>query len=53
MERMEISSRTYIDDADNNNNINSIQFNSLLFMCRANSRKANYRHSTVQIQVNR
>jgi hypothetical protein len=24
-----------------------IQFNSLLFMCRANSHKANYRHSTV------
>jgi hypothetical protein len=28
---------------------NSIQFNSLLFMCRVNSHKANYRHSTVQI----
>jgi flagellar basal body-associated protein FliL len=25
----------------------SIQFNSLLFMCRGNSHKANYRHSTV------
>jgi hypothetical protein len=24
-----------------------IQFNSLLFMCRVNSYKANYRHSTV------
>jgi hypothetical protein len=35
----------------NNNNIiiqfNSIQFNSLLFMCWVNSYKANYRHSTV------
>jgi hypothetical protein len=26
---------------------NSNQFNSLLFMCRVNSYKANYRHSTV------
>jgi hypothetical protein len=31
---------------------NSIQFfNSLLFMCRVNSYKANYRHSTVQIYI--
>jgi hypothetical protein len=30
---------------------NSIQFNSLLFMCRANSYKANYSHSTVQIYI--
>jgi hypothetical protein len=29
----------------------SIQLNSLLFMCRVNSRKANYRQSTVLIQV--
>jgi hypothetical protein len=28
-----------------------IQFNSLLFMCRVNSHKANYRHSTVQIYI--
>jgi hypothetical protein len=28
-----------------------IQFNSLLFMCRVNSHKANYRHSTVQIII--
>jgi hypothetical protein len=28
-----------------------IQFNSLLFMCRVNSYKANYRHSTVQIYI--
>jgi hypothetical protein len=28
-------------------NNNSVQFSSLLFMCRANSHKANYRHSTV------
>jgi hypothetical protein len=26
---------------------NSNQFNSLLFMCRVNSHKVNYRHSTV------
>jgi hypothetical protein len=32
------------DDDDNNF---SIQFNSLLFMCRVNSHKANYRHKTV------
>jgi hypothetical protein len=30
---------------------NSIQFNSLLFMCRVNSHKVNYRHSTVQIYI--
>jgi hypothetical protein len=30
---------------------NSIQFSSLLFMCRVNSHKANYRHSTVQIYI--
>jgi hypothetical protein len=30
---------------------NSIQFNSLLFMCRVNSHRANYRHSTVQIYI--
>jgi hypothetical protein len=30
---------------------NSIQFNSLLFMCRVNSHKANYRHSTVQTYI--
>jgi hypothetical protein len=30
-----------------NNNNNLIQFNSLLFMCWANSRDASYRHSTV------
>jgi hypothetical protein len=29
------------------NNTNSIQI--LLFMCRVNSRKANYRHSTMHI----
>jgi hypothetical protein len=28
-----------------------IQFNSLLFMCRANSHKANYRHSSVCIKI--
>jgi hypothetical protein len=28
-----------------------IPFNSLLFMCRVNSHKANYRHSTVQIYI--
>jgi hypothetical protein len=28
-----------------------IQFNYLLFMCRVNSYKAIYRHSTVKIQV--
>jgi hypothetical protein len=28
-----------------------IQLNSLLFTCRVNSSKANYRHSTVWIQV--
>jgi hypothetical protein len=27
-----------------------IQFNSLLFMCRVNSYKANYRHSTAYMQ---
>jgi lipoic acid synthetase len=32
------------NDTDINN---SIQFNSLLFMCRVNSHKSNYRHSTV------
>jgi hypothetical protein len=37
----------YEYDDDNNNNNISIQFNSLLFMCRVNSYKANYRHSTV------
>jgi hypothetical protein len=37
----------YDDDDDDDDNNNSIQFNSLLFMCRANSHKANYRHSTV------
>jgi hypothetical protein len=31
---------------------NSIQFSSLLFMCRVNSHKANYRLSTVQIYNN-
>jgi hypothetical protein len=30
---------------------NSIQFNPLVFMCRVNSHKANYRHSTVQIYI--
>jgi hypothetical protein len=30
---------------------NSIQFNSLLFMCRVNSHRANYRPSTVQIYI--
>jgi hypothetical protein len=33
------------------NLLNSIQFNSLLFMCQVNSHKANYRHSTVQIYI--
>jgi hypothetical protein len=36
---------------DDDNNINSIQFNSLLFMCRVNSYKANYRHSTIIIII--
>jgi hypothetical protein len=41
------------DNDDDNNSIhfNSIQFNDLLFMCRVNSYKANYRHSTVHIKV--
>jgi hypothetical protein len=32
-------------------NNNSVQFSSLLFMCRVNSHRANYRHSTVQIII--
>jgi hypothetical protein len=31
--------------------ITIIHFNSLLFMCRVNRYEANYRHSTIQIQV--
>jgi competence protein ComGF len=31
--------------------INNFSLNSLLFMCRVNSYKANYRHSTVQIYI--
>jgi hypothetical protein len=31
---------------DGDDDDDSIQFNSLLFMCRVNSYKANYRHST-------
>jgi hypothetical protein len=30
-----------------NDNNNTIQLNSLLFVCRVNSYKANYRHSTL------
>jgi hypothetical protein len=30
---------------------NSIHFNYILLMCRVNSYKANYRHSTVQIYI--
>jgi hypothetical protein len=32
---------------NNNNNNNTIQFNSLLFMCRVSSHKANYRQHSV------
>jgi hypothetical protein len=34
---------------NNNNNNNSIQF--FIFVCRVNSYKANYRHSTVYISM--
>jgi hypothetical protein len=40
----EIEHRNFLDTPSSNN---SIQFNSLLFMCRVNSYKAKYRHSTV------
>jgi hypothetical protein len=43
--------RKIFDDDDDatttTTQFNSIQFNSLLFMCCVNSCKANYRHSTV------
>jgi hypothetical protein len=42
-----ITESARIRNDDDSIQFNSIQFNSLLFMCRANSHKANYRHSTV------
>jgi hypothetical protein len=35
------------DDDDDDDDNDSIQFNSLLFICRVISYKSNYRHSTV------